>query len=426
MSKQKCVIYAPISSYSGYGAKSRDTVKALIELYENEWDFQIIPCSWGSLPLTFIDDNPQWKWLEKYTLNTQLTYQPDIMIWITIPSETQPIGKRNILFTAGVETTLCPPEWIDFINKMDLTIVPSEHSKKTLLSSIFEKREKDNNQLVGELKINKPIVVVPEGFNEDIYKHISKLEPNDNIKLLDNIEENFCYLFTGMWLQGTFNEDRKNVGGLIKIFLESFKNKKNPPALILKTSTSSPSIIDQNKIKDRIDKIKRSIDSKILPNIYLLYGDVTDEEMNMIYNHPKIKTMVSLTKGEGFGRPLLEFTQSKKPVICSEWGGQADFLHKEKSLLIPGTLTPVHESALMKNIIIKDSKWFTVNYEYTKNILQDFFNNYKNYKGLGPQIAYYCLQNFSYNKMKDILKNSIDNNIEMPYQLKMPKLTKIK
>ena len=51
----------------------------------------------------------------------------------------------------------------------------------------------------------------------------------------------------------------------------------------------------------------------------------TNEEMNEIYNHSKIKAMVSLTKGEGFGRPLLEFSLTKKPIMVSGWSGHMDF-----------------------------------------------------------------------------------------------------
>jgi len=39
-------------------------------------------------------------------------------------------------------------------------------------------------------------------------------------------------------MQGEFGEDRKNVGLLIKAFYETFKNKKDAPALILKNFTS--------------------------------------------------------------------------------------------------------------------------------------------------------------------------------------------
>ena len=48
---------------------------------------------------------------------------------------------------------------------------------------------------------------------------------------LPEIKESFCFLFVGHWMQGAFGHDRKNVGLLVKSFLETFKNKQKQPAL---------------------------------------------------------------------------------------------------------------------------------------------------------------------------------------------------
>ena len=55
--------------------------------------------------------------------------------------------------------------------------------------------------------------------------------------------------------------------------------------------------------------------------------------MNELYNHPKVKAMVSMTKGEGYGRPLAEFGLSKKPIIASGWSGQCRFPNSRYILL---------------------------------------------------------------------------------------------
>jgi hypothetical protein len=108
--------------------------------------------------------------------------------------------------------------------------------------------------------------------------------------------------------------DRKDVGMLIKTFCETFKGKSNKPALILKSSGAGYSILDREEILKKINQI-RTDDS--LPNVYLLHGSITNEEMNGLYNHPKVKTMVSFTHGEGYGRPLAEFATSEKPIIAT-------------------------------------------------------------------------------------------------------------
>ena len=96
-----------------------------------------------------------------------------------------------------------------------------------------------------------------------------------------------------------------------------------------------------------------------LPNIYLLHGSLSTEEMNKLYNHPKVKCFVSFTHGEGFGRPLLEASLSEKPVIAPNWSGHIDFIHPDYNILIGGELKNVHKSAA-NQFLLKESQWFNI------------------------------------------------------------------
>ena len=49
---------------------------------------------------------------------------------------------------------------------------------------------------------------------------------NASLDLVDNIKEKFCFLHVGQWTKGNYGEDRKDIGKTIKIFYESFANKK--------------------------------------------------------------------------------------------------------------------------------------------------------------------------------------------------------
>ena len=424
MSKNTCIIYAAIDTLSGYGARSRDTVKSIIELKKEEWDIKIIPCNWGNTPTGFIEENPEWHFLNSHMINGQLTSQPDIFIWITIPSEFQKVGKYNIGITAGLETDIVPGDWVEGCNRMDLVLVSSEHSKKAFLNSKYQKQNPQTKQIEGVIEIKTPIEVIFEGIDTNVYKFLET--PNDEIGDLDTIPEQFCYLFVGHWLQGDLGEDRKNVGLLIKAFFETFKNKKNRPALVLKTSIVGPSYMDRDEILKRIQLIRNTINSNDLPNVYLLHGEFTDEEMNEIYNHPKIKAMVSLTKGEGYGLPLLEFTQSKKPLITTNWSGHIDFLKEEFVSLINGTLTNVHSSAA-NQWLLKEFKWFSPDLGQVGFYLKDMFENYKNYIDGGKRQGYYSKTNFSFEKMTEQLNEYLKRIPEFPkqVQLKLPQLKKI-
>ena len=424
MSKNTCVIYAPVDTLSGYGSRARDTVKSIIQLKKDEWDIKIIPCAWGNTPTGFIEENPEWKFLEPHFTTGQLTSQPDIFIWITIPSEFQKVGKYNIGITAGLETNIVPGDWVEGCNRMDLVLVSSEHSKKAFLDSKYQKMNEQTKQVEGIVELKTPMEVIFEGMDLDIYKHLDK--PNKEIGALNTIPEDFCYLFVGHWLQGDLGEDRKNVGLLIKAFFETFKNKKNKPALVLKTSIIGPSYMDRDEVLKRIHQIRNTVNSKDLPNVYLLHGEFTDAEMNEIYNHPKVKAMVSLTKGEGFCRPLLEFTQSKKPILTTNWSGHLDFLNTGFTTLVPGTLTNVHPSAA-NQWLMKEAQWFTPDLGRVGHYLKDMFENYKDYVDGGKRQAFHSKQNFSFEKMTEKMDEYLKRIPEFPkqVQLKLPQLKKI-
>jgi len=423
MSNPLFFISCPIDTYSGYGARSRDLVKAIIEL--NKYDVKIIPQLWGNTPWGFIQNNPEWEFLNNHMwTQPQLPKQPEIWMQITVPNEFHRVGKYNIGVTAGIETTLSPGDFIEGANRMDLTLTSSEHSKSTFINTILQKVDQRTNQVIGELKVEKPIEVLFEGADTNVYK------PLDKVSLfpeLDNIKENFAFLFVGHWMGGDLGEDRKNVGLLIKAFYEIFKNKKNKPALVLKTSHVGSSYIDREEILKKIKTIRQSVNSKNLPNIYLLHGEMLDTEINELYNHPKIKAMVNLTKGEGYGRPLLEFSLTKKPIITTNWSGHTDFLNPEFTTMLPGQLTNVHPSAA-NQFLLKESQWFSVDQSQVGVRINDMFENYKNYIDGAKRQAYKSKNEFSWEKMKEKLDGILTQYLpEFPkqVQLKLPNLKKI-
>ena len=421
--KPTFVISCPIDTYSGYGARGRDVAKAVIEL--DKYDVKILPQRWGSTPWGFIEDHPEWGFLNKHLWYPEPNKQypkPDIWMQITIPNEFVPQGNYNIGVTAGIESTVAPADWVQGCNRMNLVLGSSNHSINVLKSSSFEKRDSKTQQVVENIQFSPNVKtdVLFEGVDLNTYKKTTEFLD------LPEIRESFCFLFVGHWIQGDFGHDRKNVGLLIKSFCETFKNKAKQPALILKTTQGSLSYMDRDSVLKKINDIKKTVRGK-LPKVYLIHGDLTNEEMNGLYNHPKVKLMINLTKGEGFGRPLLEFTQTKKPIITTGWSGHVDFLKPDMSVLLPGTLNGVHKSAQNK-WLIEGSKWFDVDAMALGKALKDIYKNYKTWSVKAKQQGNYCKENFSFDKMKEKLSSILENNIiaapkQVPLQL--PKLKKI-
>lgn len=410
MADKSIVIAAPIKTRSGYGARSRDIAKALID--SGKYDVKLVPIRWGNTPQTALNKNniEDQKLLSRIIGGT-LTFQPDIFIHITIPNEFQTVGKYNIGITAGIETTACRSEWVDGCNRMDLVLTSSEHSKKVFESLKFEKVDKETNRVIGHIVTTTPIDVLFEGVDQSIYNSgIDKT--SDVYSTISSLPEKFCFLYTGAWLQGEFGHDRKDVGSLVHVFMDTFKKKKKCPALILKTNLANFSIVEKTEILKKIHDIKGMFRNGgwigELPNVYLLHGNLSDDEMNVLYHHPKIKAMVSFTHGEGYGRPLLEFTTTGKPVIASGWSGQVDFLHPSYSVLLPGQLQGVHHSA-QNDWIIKGSKWFVVNYQHASKVLMDVFNNYSEYLDRSKRQKKYTKEYFTLTLMKNKLLDILDN-----------------
>lgn len=420
--KPTLVVSCPIDCYSGYSARSRDFVQSIIDL--DKYDVKILSQRWGNTRFGYLKDHNNTDLSSRIV--PRLTTQPDVWIQITVPNEFQKVGKYNIGVTAGMETTLCDPSWIQGCNRMDLIVVSSQHAKKTFEASKFDIQDDKTKEITGAVQLEAKIEVLFEGADINKYTPLAFPTKID----LDRIDESFCFLVVGHWLPGEVGEDRKNIGYTIKAFLETFKNKPQgkQPALILKVQAGSgTSIMDRDAVLDKIDAIRKTVKGK-LPNIYLLHGDMTDAEINELYNHGRVKAMVSLTKGEGFGRPLLEFSLVNKPIITSYWSGHIDYLSAEFTKFVGGNLTNVHQSALVDKMILKESQWFTPNAIEVGKAFEDVYKNYNTHKELAKRQGYRSRTEFSYEKMRETLDILLTHHVpEFPkeVQLKLPKFNKI-
>jgi glycosyltransferase involved in cell wall biosynthesis len=417
--KPLLVFQAPVATRSGYGDHARDLVRSLIKL--DKYDIKIVSTRWGSTPMTGLDGSKESDKEIISRIGLPIERTPDVFIQVTVANEFQPKGTYNIGITAGVETTVAPVEFIHGCNRMDLIIVPSQFTKDVLIKTAYQEKDNRTGQVINNFKIQKPIEVLFEGFNDLTYG----AETIAHITELDSIKEDFAFLFTGHWLSGDLGHDRKDVGMTVKSFCHSFRGIKNAPALVLKTSSAGFSVRDREAMASRIEELTHEF-GKDCPSIYLLHGEFTETEMNGLYHHPKIKAMVSFTHGEGFGRPLLEFSLTGKPVIASNWSGHLDFL-KEGAVLLDGELKEVHPSA-QNQFLLQGSKWFYVNYTNAINKLKDIYKNYDKYKTESKKLGKHNRENFSLEKMTkgfDTILTQYVPTIKQFIPLNLPTLKKV-
>jgi glycosyltransferase involved in cell wall biosynthesis len=422
MSKPILVFQAPIATRSGYGDHSRDILKSLFEL--DKYDVKVVPTRWGNTPQDQI--NPQTEFGQRILQNivTQLNQKPDIFIQVSVANEFKKVGKYNIGITAGVETTLAPQEFLQGSNQMDLIITPSEFTKEVLIKSSYTQVDKNTKQKVGELKVEKPIEVLFEGVDTNIFNGKSKSS------ILESVDTDFNFLYVGHWLQGDLGHDRKDTGMMIKTFCTVFKSlpKNQQPGLILKTSSAGFSVMDREEISKKIKDITKEFGKKC-PPIHLVFGDLSESELNDLYNDDKVKAMLMFTKGEGYGRPLAEFATTGKPIIVSDWSGYKDFLPSENTVYLEGELKEIHQSAQNK-FLLKESKWFYVDYSKAASKIFDVYKNYKKYLKQSEGLKTNINKNFPLNKMTSKLGEILDKYVKIQPQpkhieLKLPTIKKL-
>jgi hypothetical protein len=433
MHKQSLVFCGPVETESGYGEHARDILLSLAKM--NKFNIIVTSINWGNTPMTALDDDTPTNHLIKSLIRrTPVTVQPDVWVQVTIPNEFRRVGKYNIGITAGIETDSCPPEWVEGCNVMDLIIVPSKHVKTVFESAEYWKFDKVTNAQLGVIKIDRPIEILPEGVQADIFNQIAPIDEefsNDITRnIFDGDSSRFGFLFVGRWLKGDVGQDRKDISGLIIHFIKAFSGDSSieqKPVLVLKTAGAGYSITERSDVIRKIDLLRKMVGIPIdkQPDIRLIHGELTHKEMNTLYNHPAIRTMISFTKGEGFGRPLAEFIPTGKPIIVSGWSGQVDFVNPVFHTFLNGEVKEVHESAVWNGIINKGSKWFTVDYTQATEKMLDIVKNYQRYLSNSKKSVVQFLTHYSYASMHHKFIDMLDRYLPKPTKrvpMTLPKL----
>ena len=432
--KPTLVFQGPIFTRSGYGDHCRDLMKSLRKM--DKYDINIIPLRWGNTPQNQVDGSTEFgAWMLERVI-TAVEQKPDVFMQVSVANEFEPKGHYNIGVTAGVETTICPKDFIDGGNKMDLIIVPSQFTKQVMTTTAYQQKDTQSGQIISEIRLTTPVEVLFEGVDTDIFE--SSIPSQNNVDILENVKEDFNFLIVGHWLKGNLGQDRKDIGMALKTLATVFQYlpKEKRPGIIIKTSHAGFSVIDREGTREKIDNVLASFGDKC-PSVYLIHGDMKERDMSNLYHHPKVKAMVSFAKGEGYGRPMAEFTLTGKPIIASGWSGQMDFLPPDNAVLLEGQLTQVDESAA-DQFCMKEAQWFTVNYSSAANKLYDVYNKYDTYISKSKGLRENTLQNFTLDKMHEVFTKLMDGNVKeqpklVPFnipklntsKMQIPKLNKL-
>ena len=410
--KFRIIVRGPVLSMSGYGEQSRFALRALRK-QEDKFDIHIVPVPWGNTNWISNDDDER-RWMDNHIrrtaayLKAENTPQFDMSLQITIPNEWEELAPINIGYTAGIETSRVAPIWIEKANMMDRVIVISNHSKSVFVNSAYDAVNKQTGEKTS-LKLQTPIEIVPYP--------VRHFEPDSNFAL--DLEYNFNYLLMAQW------SDRKNIENTIKWFIE--ENIDEEVGLVVKTNSQANCKIDREfTLEQRLRPLLKEYSDRKC-KIYLLHGDMSVEEITALYQHPKIKCLVSLTHGEGYGLPLFEAAYNGLPIIAPGWSGHVDFLYasvpspssgkvKTRALFneVDFNIQPVEKSALWPGVIDEGSMWCYPQAGSYKMQLRKVRKKYDKALKQAAILKKYILENFEENKVYDAFVDHVigDTSLE--------------
>ncbi len=335
----KSVVFrAPILSRSGYGVHARQVARWLMS--RKDIDLTVQPVRWGNTTnYTSAESCEILNDIIKYVKQPKEKY--DVSLQLQLPNEwAHDLAHINIGMTAGVETDICNPDWLECISKMDLVIVPSNFTKdvfKRTVSSLQQPKESHKASL------NK-IVVIPESYPDVTPAQIDL-----------NLSTSFNFLLVGQFT-GNVDSDRKNLLNSVKWFCEAFDGNDDV-GLVLKTNKGRDTKIDrQITRKDLALYLKKHRKSEF-PKIHFLHGTMSEEELMGLYSEKSIKAFYTATRGEGFGLPLLEAASAGLPIIAPNWSGYLDFLNLGKFVKLDFELKQIPKSRVDNRIFINGSRW---------------------------------------------------------------------
>jgi len=404
--RKKVLVRGPALTQSGYGEHTRFLLRSLRKFPER-FDIYLIALGWGQTGW-LSEETEERRWMDSLIMkthqHTKSGGQFDMSIQVSIPNEWERLAPQNIGVTAGIETTKVAPAWLEKCNIMDKVITISNHAKDVLQKTTYQGINTVTNQ-PATLKCETPVEIV--------HYPVKNVEVD---ALPINLDYDFNYLLVSQW------GPRKNLPNAVKWWIE--ENWDQEVGLIVKTSIKNNSIMDRvHAEKSLKDIIADALPEESKCKVYLLHGDLTEAQMQSLYVNNRIKCLINISHGEGFGLPMFDAACNAMPVIAPNWSGQCDFLHiqypngKSKCMFadVNYDIAPVQDFAVWDGVVQKDSMWCYAQESHYKLRLRQTRTNLSKWKKKAKTLQKWILENFESEQKHKLFADTIYKQQEYDY-----------
>lgn len=378
---KKVLLRAPLLTSSGYGVHSRQVFEALLE--REDIDLYVRPTEWGSSSWDI--SNPLVDKIKEFCIKNHWGVF-DESYQVCMPNEFEKLGKTNIGVTAGFESNFVKKSWLEKFEMMDTIVVPSEFTKAAIANTFI----KTNGNIPVNIKVINEWYL--NSFDEINFKgHFLNLNFKKNMLIFGQLTSADSFL------------DRKNILKTIKCCLDFCIDNKEV-GLILKTN------LGNNSSKNRENLflfLRENFSEKELKKIAVISSDIPESVLVRLFNDEKVSCLVSGTRGEGWGLPILYSAAAGLPIIATDYSSYKEFLD-EDFLKVDYDLISIDKKSIFTDDF-NDFLWAEFNSNSMFNCIENFFNKETKYIDISERRKKIIKQKFCKNKIiknyKDLFEN---------------------